>query len=137
MYYGPNPDRKDTYVTNLLEEATQECFQNQNYAEAIALTNEVIYIEPDNHLAYYIRGFSKLGLDALNEAEKDFDKALEYFLEWEQKYGDDIKFKGMLYTKRGGVKYDQGKYKEGCDDLEIAMGFNEPQAIELYYTYCQ
>ena len=140
LIYSVNSDERR--AARLLNQAEKEYFLNQNFNEAILLGNAVLNIQPDNYVAFYIRGLSKAALKDDRGALSDLEEALRYALANNREYSlshmDSQQLMGELYWTRGTLRWEQGIHVGGCNDWKIAAKYyNDPLAIELYEQHCQ
>ncbi len=93
---------------------------NGDYVEAIRRLNDVIKIRPDQHLAWYLRGISKLQLGDNFGAESDFSTTIQLHPGFSE-----------AYYYRGITKVEKQNYREALKDLDESIALN-PLSADYY-----
>jgi len=91
----------------------QQELQKNNYTEAISIFNKVIDEKPENHLAYFFRGFSKMELGDILGAEADFTQTILIHHGYSP---------GYYYL--GVIKAEKKDYYDALKNLDKAIQFN-------------
>lgn len=91
------------------------------YVEAIKRLNEVIKVRPDQHIAWYLRGISKLQLGDSFGAESDFSTTIKLVPAFSE-----------AYYYRGVTEIDKHNYQKALKDIDASIALN-PQSPD-YYT---
>lgn len=129
-----------------------------NTLEAIKDYNRAIILDPKDEGAYYNRGNTYAKLENFKEAINDFSKAIELKPDYAEAYLNrgtaKVKLKnyqgglldfnksvilkplGKSYLNRGIVKIILGDKTGGCADIQVAIKFDEPIAIQYSKLYC-
>lgn len=134
--------------------------ENSNYADAIVLLNQCIYLYPTLAEAYALRAACKEQLHELNSALTDYTISLELFpnqyevllkrgallfrLElYERSRQDFLKLLRLPTGETTTVFYRKSAYSEGTDKIMTAQGFLKPQVynylclIETQLSQCR
>ncbi|MEL7535003.1 MAG: hypothetical protein AAFN10_27115 [Bacteroidota bacterium] len=129
----------------------QEAFLNGQFAEAVDHFNRVIQLKP-SHKVYAYRGNALLIMKQYQQAEKDFSRAIDYYLRTQQHrapeggfaFGDMVIIQpgqgeevplAMIYNNRGIARYYQGMAADAVEDfssaLDIDPGLNIAQRNKM------
>lgn len=92
-----------------------------DFVEAIRRLNEVIKVRPDQHIAWYYRGISKLQLGDSFGAESDFSATIKIVPAFSE-----------AYYYRGVTEIDRHNYPKALKDIDASIALN-PQNPD-YYT---
>lgn len=93
-----------------LAETGVQLYKRGNYEEALEIFNTIVEAEPDNPVAYDIRGSIYAALEAYEDALKDYDQAIELDPSLAQ-----------AYYNRGRVYSLLKRYDEALSDLEKSV----------------
>jgi len=91
----------------------QQELQKNNYTEAISIFNKVIDEKPENHLAYFLRGFSKMQLGDFLGAEADLTQTVMIHHGYSP---------GYYYL--GIIKAEKKDYYDALKNLDKAIQYN-------------
>jgi tetratricopeptide (TPR) repeat protein len=105
---GYSPLDIDSKVDQLIKES-QAYFKDQNWDKVVRVASEILDLDPDNELAYAIRGGGYANKNMTNEAMKDCDSAI--------KINPDF---GLAYNNRGYALETAGNKKEAIINYEMS-----------------
>lgn len=129
----------------------QEAFINGQFAEAVDHFNRVVELRP-NHRVYAYRGNALLIMKQYKQADRDFSRAIDYYLRTQQHrapeggfaFGDMVIIQpgqgeeiplAMIYNNRGIARYYQGYTADAVEDfssaLDIDPGLNIAQRNKM------
>lgn len=129
----------------------QEAFQNGRFAEAVDHFNRVAQLRP-SHRVYAYRGNALLIMKQYQQAERDYSRAIDYYLRTQQHrapeggfaFGDMVIIQpgqgeeiplAMIYNNRGIARYYQGLAADALEDfnsaLDIDPGLNIAQRNKM------
>lgn len=91
----------------------QQEIQDNNYTAAISIFNKVIDDKPENHLAYFFRGVSKMELGDFLGAESDFEQAIRIHRGYSP---------GYYYL--GVIKAEKKDYYDALKNFDKAIQIN-------------
>jgi tetratricopeptide (TPR) repeat protein len=94
----------------------------EQYAKAIADYDKALEFKPDDHKAWYNRGYAMGNLGRVEEAIADYDKALEF-------KPDDHK----AWYNRGNALVELGRLKEAIASYDKALEF-KPDNEDAFYN---
>lgn len=95
---------------NYFLQAGRTAIINDKYLDAVSLLNMELKLDPNSHLAYFLRGIAKYYLEDFVGAEQDYTKTLEL-----APYFSDA------YFNRAAVRSQQKKFEASLDDYSMAI----------------
>ncbi len=95
---------------NYFLQAGRTAIINDKYLDAISLLNMELKLDPNSHLAYFLRGIAKYYLEDYVGAELDYSKTIEL-----APYFSDA------YFNRAAVRSNQQKFEESLEDYSMAI----------------
>ncbi|MEM9951276.1 MAG: tetratricopeptide repeat protein [Chloroflexota bacterium] len=114
----PEPE-DDVDVEDLIEDAIED-LQNGEFRSALAKMDSAIEADPDNALAFFIRGFSNFQLGFTDDSLDDFSSAID-IEPWQTDY----------YLFRGDVYRADGSLTDALLDYDIAIDIN-PFSLDAF-----
>ena len=94
----------------------------KNYEEAISSYDKAVEFKPDDHQAWYNRGYSLGNLGRYEEAISSFDKAVEFKPDYHQ-----------AWYNRGNSLDNLGRYEEAISSYDKAVEF-KPDLHQAWYN---
>jgi tetratricopeptide (TPR) repeat protein len=117
----PTDPRYDAAVNALYE---------GDYESALKGLTEVLKREPGNGLAHLAFGIAKERTGKVDEALKEFDKAVTQLAG--KKIGHSLDGRTVAYLHRGATRYENGKPKEALEDFTKAAQL-EPTSFDAHF----
>ena len=95
---------------NYFLQAGRTAIINDKYIDAVSLLNMELKLDPNSHVAYFLRGIAKYYLEDYVGAEQDYTKTIEL-----APYFSDA------YFNRAAVRSQQKKFEASLDDYSMAI----------------
>lgn len=95
---------------NYFLQAGRTAIINDKYIDAVSLLNMELKLDPNSHVAYFLRGIAKYYLEDYVGAEQDYTKTLEL-----APYFSDA------YFNRAAVRSQQKKFEASLNDYSMAI----------------